>query len=298
MARAIVEYKCDYCGKETSCLLNEYKRNKHHFCDTKCFYKFNREKNSYKYNQVKFNCEWCGIENSTNKGQYDRAKKHFCSKECLMDYKRRNNVKTTCFQCGKEITVIKHIFDLFVYHFCDKKCKGEWHSEQMKGDKNPGYIGDYKLICSNCNKKFTRGRSRSIKDGQNVFCSKKCEGEWSGKYRTGENAPRWEGGITPLLGKTRNSKKYKEWRTAVFKRDGYVCQECGDHNYIGRGSSLRLEAHHIKEFNIILKENNIMSLQDAYQCDELWDISNGMTLCLYCHNKKPIKRYKEAVQCM
>jgi 5-methylcytosine-specific restriction endonuclease McrA len=60
----------------------------------------------------------------------------------------------------------------------------------------------------------------------------------------------------------RRSGKYNEWRKAVFERDDYTCQSCGQHGGI-------LNAHHIKPFS-------------QYPNDRL-DINNGITLCKECH---------------
>lgn len=66
---------------------------------------------------------------------------------------------------------------------------------------------------------------------------------------------------------------------AFFERDNYTCQKCGK---IGG----KLNAHHKKLFSQILKDNNICNTGDAFNCDELWDIDNGITLCeVGCHNK-------------
>jgi 5-methylcytosine-specific restriction endonuclease McrA len=40
-----------------------------------------------------------------------------------------------------------------------------------------------------------------------------------------------------------------------------------------------------KQFIKILRENNIVNIDDAMKCDELWDIDNAITLCKSCHNK-------------
>ena len=87
----------------------------------------------------------------------------------------------------------------------------------------------------------------------------------------------WKGGITKLNKLIRHSKKYEQWRSDIFKRDNWTCQTCGKR-------SCYLEAHHIKEFHLILKENKIFSIEDSLKCKELWSIENGVTLCKYCHN--------------
>ncbi len=91
--------------------------------------------------------------------------------------------------------------------------------------------------------------------------------------------PRWKGGITPLVEQIRHCFKYRQWRSDVFTRDDFTCQNCGI-----RGSILN--AHHIKEFNKIIEENNIKTFQEALDCDELWNINNGETLCKECHKKR------------
>lgn len=113
--------------------------------------------------------------------------------------------------------------------------------------------------------------------------------------RRGNLAPLWKGGKTKLSKIIRSFYKYKEWSKDVFKRDNYTCQECGGR--CEKGFKVRLEAHHIKDFSIILEENNIKTIEDAEQCEELWNISNGKTLCIDCHkltktygNKKTKRR--------
>jgi hypothetical protein len=65
-------------------------------------------------------------------------------------------------------------------------------------------------------------------------------------------------------GSQRNMPQYREWRTAVYERDGYTCQECG-----AKG---KIVAHHIKHW--------------AHHPDLRFEVSNGLTLCQECHLKK------------
>lgn len=95
---------------------------------------------------------------------------------------------------------------------------------------------------------------------------------------SGSKNPCWKGGVTPLYNQIRNSNKYNDWRFQVFGRDNFTCQECGI-----RG--VWLEVHHIKLFSDIIKEFNITTLDEALLCQELWNISNGVTLCKKCHDK-------------
>jgi len=72
----------------------------------------------------------------------------------------------------------------------------------------------------------------------------------------------WQGGKTKK--RDMHSLNIVIWRKAVFERDNYTCQNC-----IKIGGKLR--AHHIKSWR---------------EYPELrFDISNGKTLCLKCHNE-------------
>ena len=94
----------------------------------------------------------------------------------------------------------------------------------------------------------------------------------------------WKGGITPLIMQIRNFYKSRQWRSDVFTRDNFTCQDCGDNK------SGNLEAHHIKKFSTILHENKITTIEEALNCEKLWDINNGITYCSFCHAKKHSKK--------
>ena len=88
----------------------------------------------------------------------------------------------------------------------------------------------------------------------------------------------WKGGISKLNYHIRRIAKYVQWRTECFIRDNYTCQECGK-----KGG--RLQVHHKKSFELILKENKITTIEQAINCPELWDTDNGITLCIPCHTQ-------------
>jgi len=94
----------------------------------------------------------------------------------------------------------------------------------------------------------------------------------------GELSRNWKGGLTSLVGNIRNSFKYRQWRSDVFTRDNFTCQECGQ-----RGG--KLHAHHIKSFSSILQYYEITNIEEALNCEELWNINNGITYCEECHKK-------------
>jgi hypothetical protein len=101
--------------------------------------------------------------------------------------------------------------------------------------------------------------------------------------RRGENHPLWKGGITPLVMQIRHHFKMRQWVSDVFYRDDFTCQSC-----YKRGG--KLNAHHLKSFSKMFKENNIKTLEGALTCEELWDLNNGQTLCLDCHKKINTRR--------
>lgn len=66
--------------------------------------------------------------------------------------------------------------------------------------------------------------------------------------------------------RSRNRYEGREWRRAVYERDNYTCQLCGE-----RGG--RLNADHILSY--------------AAHPDKRWDVDNGRTLCVSCHKTTP-----------
>ena len=117
-------------------------------------------------------------------------------------------------------------------------------------------------------------KMRLIKLGNSYNLGKKVPYEKRIK-RMGINHPLWKGGYNSLPDKIRRLYEYRQWRSDVFTRDDYTCQECGFMGYI--------EADHIKSFRTIINEYNIETVEGALLCSELWDINNGRTLCSPCH---------------
>lgn len=79
--------------------------------------------------------------------------------------------------------------------------------------------------------------------------------------------PRWKECVSEeILGKivTRRSGDLRKWKLEVFKRDSYICVECGSKN--------KLHAHHI--------------LNWAEYPQYRVKIDNGVTLCNECHADK------------
>ena len=83
----------------------------------------------------------------------------------------------------------------------------------------------------------------------------------------------------------RQSDKYKIVRKRIFERDNYTCLHCGCY-----GGAL--EVDHIKPLAVIIKENNIIDVEQAYICQEMWNKDNLRTLCKKCHTKTDTYLYK------
>ena len=97
-------------------------------------------------------------------------------------------------------------------------------------------------------------------------------------YQTGELNHRWKGGVTNWRGLLRNAAQYAEWRRQVFIRDGFCCQLC---EKVGE----KLVAHHIVHLATLLDEHGIDGVEDGLECQFLWEVDNGITLCISCHKE-------------
>jgi len=110
-----------------------------------------------------------------------------------------------------------------------------------------------------------KGTGQGVKDNKNPMYGKQHSLETRMKMREqklGVKHPNWKGGISSKQSKLRGQIEFKLWKNAVFARDNWTCQECGQ-----RGG--RLNAHHIKPF--------------AQYPELRFAIDNGKTLCYKCH---------------
>lgn len=100
------------------------------------------------------------------------------------------------------------------------------------------------------------------------------------KGKFGQEHPCWvEKKKHPLYKAIREIFKYKEWRKNIFIRDNFTCVLC-------KMSKVYIEADHYPvRFVDILKKNNIENINQAINCEELWNMDNGRTLCKPCHLK-------------
>jgi len=184
-------------------------------------------------------------------GRFIKTRKQQYCKECKkkISFNSKSGLCKSCVVKGKR-------------HPLFGKCK-ELHHSYIKRPR-----------CIDCGKELYR---------LNAIRCTKCRSK-------GSLNPFYIDGRTSLAQGIRRIDEYKFWRTRVYQRDNYTCQEC-----FVRGGDL--EVHHIKEFNIILKEflkqySQFSPIEDketlirlAITYAPFWNIDNGKTLCLKCHNK-------------
>ncbi len=165
------------------------------------------------------------------------AKQFNCSVQTICNYMKRYNIKARTY--SESLKNRKHSW-------------GNKISKSLKGHKLTTETKN-KISKANKNKQsWNKGLTKySHPDKIKYGCSK--EKHWN-----------WKGGISSINMIERQSSKYKQWRTSVFKRDNYTCQEC-------KKTNCKLNAHHIKSFS---KYKNLR-----------YDINNGITLCEQCHKQ-------------
>ena len=248
---------CSKCGKEFI-----PRNSRHTWCDI-CLTK---------------QCAYCGKEfHVGKKTNYETAT--FCSRECAGKYRSafltgqaatnykngsRLKVVVSCSYCGKTILKEKQFVDRFKHCFCDRTCQAAYyreHCSDYQGEKSPKY-SQVEVRCEWCGKSFKT--YQCLKD-EARFCSKRCRNDWQSDMMKGEAHFNWKGGKTAERQLDMASREYKAWRKAVFERDNYTCQMCGDN----RGGNLR--AHHIKPYRDYPELRH--------------DVDNGITYCEKCHIK-------------
>lgn len=163
-------------------------------------------------------------------------------------------------------------------------------SEAMKRIDNSHFIGNWKgkkqspeHIAKRVAKKLGSKMSDEAKNKMSLAKVGKKRPLWVLENQSRKMREKRAGTVllTKLAEQIRKCFKYRQWRSDVFERDNWTCQVC-----FKRGG-ITLNADHIKPFALVCRENNIKSLEDGLNCEELWNINNGRTLCLECHKKTP-----------
>jgi len=174
---------------------------------------------------------------------------------------------TKCNKCNIEFYIKPFALTRGRGRYCSKKC--QYIDKQNKSQKE----------CPVCKKIFICKKSDDLRN-RYLRCSKECSTIYKRSLMKikikkgkpfGERHWNWKGGITQEAYKIRSSKKYKDFRTSVFIRDNYTCQECKKH-----GGNLQVD--HIKPFSIFP--------------ELIYDMDNCKTLCIPCHRKTDTFGYK------
>lgn len=155
--------------------------------------------------------------------------------------------------------------------------KGHITTEQERINKRLGQLGRKHSAEDNLKKSLKLKGKSNGKEGtfQSLETKQKISTAHKKLVELGVH-PSLKGGITPLNNHIRQIFKYRQWRSDVFTRDNFTCQECGQ-----RGG--KIQADHIESFALIIQKYNIRTLNEAENCEELWNINNGRTLCIPCH---------------
>lgn len=144
-------------------------------------------------------------------------------------------VARTCEFCGAAFMAEAYFVKIGNARFCSRSC--------MARDRYKGH--SITRPCAQCGTPFTKDKN-VVDAGNGRFCSRTC-------YALSQRVEAVD---------KRNYWEYKHWRKAVYQRDHYTCQSCGQ-----RGG--RLNAHHIQGW--------------LHHPDLRFDLGNGVTLCTDCH---------------
>ena len=180
-----------------------------------------------------------------------------------------NMLTKFCFICSTEFSVPAYRFEKALY--CSRRCygisergripksafkKGIRSSPftEFKPGKDHPYFGRSSPALGKHWKRTTESVQRAINKQKGI----------ARPHVGGKNHWNWQGGITSEQKRRRNALEYRLWREAIFTRDDFTCQICGD-----RG--VALQADHIKPF--------------AHFPKLRLSLDNGRTLCTSCHSK-------------
>jgi len=153
----------------------------------------------------------------------------------------RRGGTTACGKCGYE--------DLSGVRF------GRLVALEVENDRKSGVVW-WRCLCD-CSE-YISVRANSLKMG----VTKSCGCLWREKVIEANKARRMPTSDKNI--RERNYPEYKEWRMAVFERDEFICQKCGQY------SGHHLNAHHIESYTDNKELRTVLE--------------NGSTLCKDCHD--------------
>lgn len=287
---SMIVKECQFCGKGFK-VSDCYKKAK--FCSQSCSAKWQNKHNrkmgfkkghkSYKTSEHSWKkCEFCHKRFLITPSISHRR---FCSYNCTYSARKTGSWKK-CLFCGKKFWARRKS----KRKFCSRHCYFSFRKKQPK----------ITLSCQICGKKFKVIPSK-IKYGRK-YCSWEC---WvkskigiRRKESTNEKIKEahkrkefgFQKGLIPknkfkdrylicLRARIRTKDQYLEWRLKIINRDKRKCDVCNSTS----SKENPILAHHLESFSSILINHNIRTIDEAFNCKELFDINNGITLCKKCH---------------
>jgi hypothetical protein len=183
--------------------------------------------------------------------------KRFTQEQIILNQlKTKGKVEIVCRTCSKTFLVYPSQRKCKTTH-CSMSCYNVTRIEILKKRRLPKSFYEHLVRVRRANGSYVY--SEEVK-------KKMSEAHVALDVR-GERNPNWKGGRGQEHQRLRKTKKYFDWRTAVFTRDGFRCVICK----VQGSRKNPIEADHIKPF--------------AYFPEYRFDISNGQTLCIPCHKE-------------
>lgn len=218
--------------------------------------------------EVQLKCDYCNCIFNRRYYLYIKIKEQGIDKDCCNDQKCICKKIEESFQAKYGV---KNVMQLdFVIEKAKKTNLKRYGCENPFGNKeiqNKIYQTNFKKF--GCK---IPAQNKDIYDKIKNTCYIKYGvtnyGKLYSESHKGDKSPTWKPNVTH--GRTeRKSLEYRTWRKAVYDRDKYTCQCCGDKNKNGNGYTVVLNAHHIYNYS----EHKDIRL----------DVNNGITLCKKCH---------------
>lgn len=175
-----------------------------------------------------------------------------------------NLITVKCVKCGKDFNKSKTAKK----KYCNYECYWKDLESRLLGKNNPRYGTHQSKEANEANRKAHIGKKLS-EEQINKIRNKNII-SWSSTDRRQRFQATMKK-VYDIKGRKPRERyhhyrnlEYNNWRTSVFERDNYTCQDCGQNNCY-------LEAHHIKSW--------------AHYPEYRYLITNGITLCKACHLK-------------
>lgn len=236
-------------------------------------------------------CEYCG----KFRWMTFRHKTRFCSRVCYDRWRigRFRGANSPIYKGAiipyecKYCHAIFHECRSMKRSFCCRECHGKWMSENCTGVNNPFYgrrhSDETKLLISEAqmgDNNYWRKSGRTNHAAIEAMNEKRTGIDRTEEERIKISCTLRNISIDEFDGFVSGERKifvasaaYIKWRTSVFERDDYTCQEC-------RHRGGQLNVHHLLPYKDYPDEQFSLNMM------------NGITLCRTCHEKTFNKEYE------